>query len=64
MASNEGTIVKVIGPVVDIDFADGKLPAIYNAVTVQFDKKEEKSDLTLEVQQHLGENRVRTVAMD
>ncbi len=64
MASNEGTIVKVIGPVVDIDFADGKLPKIYNAVKVQMENLEEKSELTLEVQQHLGENRVRTIAMD
>ncbi len=63
MAANEGTIVQVIGPVVDIDFADGILPEIFNAVKIEFNDAE-KSDLTLEVQQHLGENRVRTVAMD
>jgi len=64
MAANEGRIVQVIGPVVDIDFPDGVLPEIYNAVQVPLEKDGEKSILTLEVQQHLGENRVRTVAMD
>ncbi len=63
MANNEGTIVQVIGPVVDIDFPDGELPEIYNAIHIPLEN-EEKSVLTLEVQQHLGENRVRTVAMD
>ncbi|MDH7604913.1 MAG: F0F1 ATP synthase subunit beta [Melioribacter sp.] len=65
MASNEGVIVQVIGPVVDIDFQDGYLPKIYNAVKiprVNLEGKEE--ELVVEVQQHLGENRVRTVAMD
>jgi len=52
-----GTIVQVIGPVVDIRFKAGELPAIYNAL-VMTDPK-----LTLEVQQHLGDNTVRAVAM-
>jgi len=64
MANNEGTIVSVIGPVVDIDFAGGTLPTIFNAVKIPLENEEGKSELTLEVQQHLGENRVRTVAMD
>jgi F-type H+/Na+-transporting ATPase subunit beta len=64
MASNEGTIVKVIGPVVDIDFADGDLPEIFNAIQIPLENEGVKSTLTLEVQQHLGENRIRTVAMD
>jgi F-type H+-transporting ATPase subunit beta len=64
MANNEGTIVQVIGPVVDVDFADGKLPEIFNAVKIPISNEEGTSELTLEVQQHLGENRVRTVAMD
>ncbi len=64
MANNEGTIVQVIGPVVDVDFADGKLPEIYNAVKIPISNEDGDSELTLEVQQHLGENRVRTVAMD
>ncbi len=62
---NEGKIIQVIGPVIDIDFADGKLPEILNAVTVQRTNIEGVEEvLVVEVQQHLGENRVRTVAMD
>lgn len=66
MASNEGTIVQVIGPVVDIDFEMGHLPEIYNSIEIPRDSVEggEKEILICEVQQHLGENRVRTVAMD
>lgn len=65
MASNEGTIVQVIGPVVDVDFEDGYLPEIYNSVKIPRTNMEgEEEELIVEVQQHLGENRVRTVAMD
>jgi F-type H+-transporting ATPase subunit beta len=62
---NKGKIVQIIGPVVDIDFSGGKLPSILNAIRiprVTVEGKEE--DLVCEVQQHLGEDRVRTVAMD
>jgi F-type H+-transporting ATPase subunit beta len=60
---NKGKIVQVIGPVVDIEFPAG-LPAIYNAVTVDFDVPGHgKTKLTLEVQQHLGDHWVRAVAM-
>src|ERR1700677_4548398 len=60
---NKGKIVQVIGPVVDIEFP-GDLPSIYNAVTVDFDVPGAgKTKLTLEVQQHLGDNWVRSVAM-
>lgn len=59
---NKGKIVQVIGPVVDIEFAD-RLPAIYNALTVEFKVQDQPVRLTLEVQQHLGDNWVRTVAM-
>jgi F-type H+-transporting ATPase subunit beta len=60
---NKGKIVQVIGPVVDIDFPEG-LPSIYNAVTVDFEVPGHgKTKLTLEVQQHLGDHWVRTVAM-
>jgi len=58
---NKGVVKQIIGPVVDVQFSEGKLPAIYNAVRI---KRDEGSDLVLEVQQHLGENIVRTVAMD
>ncbi len=62
---NEGTIVQVIGPVVDIDFSGGALPAILNAVTIARTSTEgQNENLIVEVQQHLGDNRVRTVAMD
>jgi len=62
---NKGKIVQIIGPVVDIDFSGGQLPSILNAIRiprVTVEGKEE--DLICEVQQHLGEDRVRTVAMD
>src|SRR5262245_31338362 len=62
---NEGKIIQVIGPVVDIDFAGGSLPAILNAVKITRKNIEEvNEELICEVQQHLGEERVRTVAMD
>src|ERR1700677_4816653 len=60
---NKGKIVQVIGPVVDIEFPDA-LPSIYNAVTVDSAVPGHgTSKLTLEVQQHLGDNWVRSVAM-
>jgi len=60
-----GKIVQVMGPVVDIEFEDANLPLIHNAIRV-IDKKELSSkniDVVVEVQQHLGENRVRAIAM-
>src|ERR1022692_2715277 len=61
---NKGKIVQVIGPVLDIEFTDN-LSAIYNALTVEFTSPGAagKTKLTLEVQQHLGDNWVRAVAM-
>ncbi|MBI3868529.1 MAG: F0F1 ATP synthase subunit beta [Verrucomicrobia bacterium] len=60
---NKGKIVQIIGPVVDVEFA-GKLPAIYNALTIEFTPPGGSSTkLTLEVQQHLGDNWIRAVAM-
>jgi len=61
---NKGKIVQIIGPVVDIEFTE-KLPAIYNALTVEFTSPGAagKTKLTLEVQQHLGDGWVRAVAM-
>lgn len=65
MGNTEGIIVQVIGPVVDIDFPEGKLPAIFNAIEIPRKSLQGEDEvLTVEVQQHLGENRVRTVAMD
>jgi F-type H+-transporting ATPase subunit beta len=60
---NTGKIVQVIGPVVDVEFPD-QLPFIYNALTIEYEVPLlGKTKLTLEVQQHLGDNWVRTVAM-
>src|SRR5277367_3556071 len=59
---NKGKIVQIIGPVVDVEFP-GQLPAIYNALTVNFTVQGQPVKLTLEVQQHLGDNWVRAVAM-
>jgi F-type H+-transporting ATPase subunit beta len=65
MSMNEGKIIQVIGPVVDVDFSGGKLPSILNAVRIPRTSIEGvEEDLVCEVQQHLGEDRVRTVAMD
>jgi len=62
---SEGKIVQIIGPVVDIEFSNGTLPSILNAVTVPRSNSKGVSEvLVCEVQQHLGDNRVRTVAMD
>src|SRR5436190_19444807 len=61
---NKGKIVQVIGPVVDVEFPGQlQLPAIYNALTVEFEVLGKTTRLTLEVEQHLGDNWVRTVAM-
>jgi len=62
-ATKVGKVVQVIGPVVDIEFAGGALPAIYNAVRVTGKSGDDAIDIIVEVEQHLGENRVRTVAM-
>src|SRR5258706_5955649 len=59
---NKGKIVQVIGPVVDVEFP-GDVPAIYAALTVDYKVQDQPTKLTLEVQQHLGDNWVRTVAM-
>jgi F-type H+-transporting ATPase subunit beta len=59
---NKGKIVQVIGPVVDVEFPT-PLPGIYNALTVDYQVQGQPTKLTLEVQQHLGDNWVRTVAM-
>src|SRR5277367_211409 len=61
-----GHVVQVIGPVLDIQFEEGHLPAIYNAVRITSEgfNVPEPLDVTVEVQQHLGEGRVRAVAME
>ena len=61
---NEGTIKEIVGVVVDVAFGDDELPAIYNALEVSSEGREGEGRLVLEVQQHLGEQLVRCVAMD
>ena len=60
----EGTIKEIVGVVVDVAFEGDDLPAIYNALEVSSEGREEEGRLVLEVQQHLGEQVVRCVAMD
>jgi F-type H+-transporting ATPase subunit beta len=58
-APNIGKVVQVIGPVLDVEFEPEHLPELYNAVTVKVDS----SQLVAEVEQHIGRNQVRAVAM-
>jgi len=65
MSQNFGKITQVIGAVVDVEFEPGKLPPIYNALKVTNPAIDDREmNLVLEVAQHLGENAVRTIAMD
>lgn len=65
MSENKGKIIQIIGPVIDIEFQEGQLPKIYNAVRIpRLSTEGVQEDLIVEVQQHLGEDRVRAVAMD
>lgn len=58
---NVGKIIRVIGPVVDVEFEPGHLPEIHTALIIQ--DQEQKIDLTVEIMQHLGNNAVRSIAM-
>ena len=68
MAANpqgvEGRVVQVIGPAVDVEFPEGHLPSIHNAVLVNDTSEMGKIEVVLEVAQHMGENRVRCIAME
>lgn len=63
-----GIISQIMGPVVDIDFVregdEAYLPKIYEAIDVVYQMEGEEKRLVLEVAAHLGDNRVRTIAMD
>jgi F-type H+-transporting ATPase subunit beta len=59
---NTGTIVQVVGPIVDVEFPDA-LPAIYTALAVECTVQDRPVALTLEVQQHIGDHRVRAISM-
>ena len=60
---NTGKIVQIIGAVVDVDFSQAQMPAIYNALTVDYEIDGNPTQLVLEVEQHLPDGWVRTVAM-
>ena len=65
MAENIGKITQVMGPVVDVEFEQGKLPTIYTALLITNPAiNDEPDNLVVEVAQHLGDNVVRTIAMD
>ena len=61
MAKAQGRVVQILGGVVDVEFPPGQLPEIYEAIEVP---RDDAPPLILEVQKHLGNNWVRTVAMD
>jgi F-type H+/Na+-transporting ATPase subunit beta len=65
MAQNTGEVIQIAGPAVDVQFAETKLPPIYQALKVVSEgfKVPNPIDVTVEVQQHLGEGRVRCIAM-
>src|SRR4030088_811273 len=66
MAENVGHVIQISGPAVDVQFPEGKLPPIYEAIKVVSDGFTVPSEIKviLEVQQHLGEGRVRCIAME
>ncbi len=64
MSKNIGKIVQVIGAVVDVEFTDGNLPNIFTALEIQNPNNTDAPHLVCEVAQHLGDNVVRTIAMD
>jgi hypothetical protein len=61
--SADGRIVRVIGPVVDVEFPPGDLPDINNALTFERTYQDETTTITAEVAQHLGDRRVRAICM-
>jgi len=65
MGENTGKITQVMGPVVDVEFEQGMLPTIYTALAITNPAiNDDPDNLIVEVAQHLGDNVVRTIAMD
>ena len=64
--ANKGKVIQVIGPVVDVEFPEGQMPEIYTALRIQDEGQDTgvALDVTLEVQQHLGDGRVRCVSLE
>jgi F-type H+-transporting ATPase subunit beta len=63
-ANDVGRVSQVLGPVVDVEFQNGKLPAINTALKTKYEHLNDDSGLVLEVASHLGDNKVRCIAMD
>src|SRR5437588_11762636 len=63
MAGSTGKVIQVIGPVLDVEFEADQLPAIYNALEIDQDSDGGHVNVVVEVQQHIGRNQVRAVAM-
>jgi F-type H+-transporting ATPase subunit beta len=65
MSENFGVVKQVMGPVIDVEFSHGKIPAIFNALKLTNKTiSDQENNLTVEVSQHLGSNMVRCIAMD
>ena len=65
MSENFGVVKQVMGPVLDVEFSNGKIPAIFNALKITNKTlSKDEWNLTVEVSQHLGDNMVRCIAMD
>src|SRR5690349_14543799 len=58
-----GRVVRVIGPVVDVEFGRGNIPELYNALTTKIELGELSKTLTLEVAQHIGDDMIRAIAL-
>ena len=58
--AKEGKVVEVIGPVVDVEFSEGELPAIYNEIEIERGKQK----ISAEVALHIGDNKVRCISME
>ncbi len=63
MGKNVGKVIQVIGSTLDAEFSEGNLPGIYNALTLETEVMGEKNTIVCEVQQHLGGNKVRAIAL-
>ena len=61
MANTNGRVVQILGGVVDVEFPEGNIPELFEAIEIE---RSDQEPLVLEVQKHLGDNWVRTVAMD
>ena len=62
--AGDGRVVRVIGPVVDVEFSPDQMPPIYNALSVDLSVGDRETRLILEVEQHLGDDTVRTISME